>query len=315
MQVAAGWWDVYSHLLFGDVDPWWNPAHLTLYVGVGAVIIAVWRGLHEKHSPPMLLMPLNFTNITGLKLAAIGCIMQLVAGVWNELVHHVFLNEPRIAPAHALLTIGMLTINLGMVVGLSIEYGLIKRKVVIVSSLRRSSVYVSVILAFSSIWLASAGAFIYVAGVFRNSPIDWVLAALMAAVGGLVVVPTKRTLPGLGSATLLGFIFTVVAYVLLVFYAGVDAYTPWGIVPLVLVDVAAMMLARMRQRDVAPLSSLVPGLIFYLTYYPFTRFLFPWSAQISIPILLVFVAGALGCLLGHGTYEALSSYVLRDVPH
>lgn len=128
IQILAGWWDVYSHILFPGVDPWWNPAHLTLYTGIAIMIIAVWRGLRARPAQPTpAMVPIKFMNTAGLRLAAVGTVIEIVAGVWNEIVHRVVQSEPRIAPAHALLVVGMTTVAFGMVIGLTIEYGMIKR--------------------------------------------------------------------------------------------------------------------------------------------------------------------------------------------
>lgn len=102
IQILAGWWDVYSHILFPGVDPWWNPAHLTLYTGIAIMIIAVWCGLRARPAQPTpAMVPIKFMNTAGLRLAAVGTVIEIVAGVWNEIVHRVVQSEPRIAPAHA----------------------------------------------------------------------------------------------------------------------------------------------------------------------------------------------------------------------
>lgn len=168
IQVFADWWDAYSHLLFGKADPWWNPAHLTLYFGIGLVILAVWRGLRTIQGRPVFATPVRFANTTGLKTAGLGAIIQIIAGVWNEIVHHVFLNEPKIAPAHALLIFGMLIVGFGMILGLSIENEMIRHDILIVSKLKRWLTLVCMILTFASIWLAAAGSLIYVARIFRR---------------------------------------------------------------------------------------------------------------------------------------------------
>ncbi len=313
LQVVAGWWDVYSHLLFGSVDPWWNPAHLTLYAGVAIVILAVWRGVRAAPPLPLVsLSPIRFVNVAGLKLAGLGSIMQVIAGIWNEIVHHMFLSEPKIAPAHALLTLGMLTINLGMVIGLTIEYGMIKYGIIVASSFRRRAMLVCLLIVFASIWLAAAGPFVYAARVFRGTPLNWISAVLLALVGTLVLVPAKRVLPRFGSVLVIGVFFNCVAFIFLVAYAGTPAYIPWGLLPLAMFDLLALALNRIvKSARAVLLSSTVTGLFFWATYYPFTLYLFPWSFS-PIPTALLIAGSFAGALLGNGIYAALSSVVLPD---
>ena len=315
LQVVAGWWDVYSHLLFVSVDPWWNPAHLTLYLGVVIVIIAVWRGLSTvKVQPSASLSPVNFANVRGLKLAAIGLIMQIVAGAWNEIVHHLFRTEPKIAPAHALLTLGMLTISLGMIVGLSIEYGMIKHQILVITALRRWEVLVSILLVFASIWLASSGALIYLARAYRDSIYVWVVAVLMSFVSMLVLVPVKQVLRRFGSATIISIIFNTVAYFFLVTYAGADPYVPWGIASVALFDALVTVLNRRMKRTLAlAISSIVPGALFYATYFPFTLYLFAWSFRPQLFSVMVLFGSVLGALVGLRIYSGITTLALGKV--
>ncbi len=311
----AGWWDVYSHLLFGSIDPWWNPAHLTLYFGVAVVILAVWRGLRVRNpQTPILASPIRFVNLTGLKLAAFGSAMQVIAGIWNEIVHRIFLREPKIAPAHGLLTLGMLTVSLGMIVGLTIEYGMIRRGVLVVPAWKRLVTLVCVILIFASIWLTSAGAFVYVARVFRDSSLLWIVAVLLSLVGTLVLVPAKKVLPRFGSATLVGLLFSSIAYFFLVIYAEVPAYFPWGLLPPALFDLAVSGLKRIVDFTRAlVISSPIMGLLFYASYFPFSLYLFPWSLSLQFPVAMILIGSLLGGLIGNQVYDRLSLALLGDI--
>ncbi len=306
---------MYSHLLLGPVDPWWNPAHLTLYAGFAITILVIWRGLRLRRAqPPITLSPIRFENVAGLKLAGAGTVVEVVAGVWNEIVHHVFQSEPRIAPAHALLTVGMLIVAFGMIIGLTIEYGMIRHRIVAASTFKRWLALVCVVLTFASIWLAAAGALIYLARVFRVSSFNWVNAVLLAVVGTVVLVPAKRVLPRFGAALAIGIIFNVVSYFFLVVYVGETPYIPWGLLPLALFDLLVVGFNRLMK--IAPailLSSNVVGLLFWATYYPFTLYLLPWSFSVQIQLAAVFLGGLAGAILGSGIYARLSSAVLGDV--
>jgi len=305
---------VFSHILYSSVDPWWNPAHLTLYAAVAVTLFGVWRGLRAHSYQPPALSPIRFVNLAGLRLTGLGCLIEITAGVWNEIVHHIIGSEPRIAPAHALLTVGMLTVNLGVVIGLTIEYGMIRREFIIASARRRATVALFVLLAFSAIWLAASGGLIYLAGVFRSSSLSWPIAFFLALFATFVLVPLKRVMPSIGSAVGVSVTFNTVAYVLLVFYAGSKAYVPWGILPVVLFELVLNPLkSRLEFRHAVLFSSGLIGLFFGIVYYPFTVYLFPWSFSLQPLILSPIVGSVIGALFGNGIYARLSSLVLGDV--
>ena len=314
LQVFAGCWDEYSHLLFGKVDTGWNPARLTLYFGTGLVILAIWRGFQKSRARPVFPTTIRFTNTSGLKIAGLGAIIQILAGGWNEITHHLFLSEPQIAPAHVLLTFGMLIVGFGMVLGLSIENGMIRHDILIVADWKRWLIFICMILTFASIWLAAYGSLIYIASGVHGSIVTWLVAALLAGVATLVLVPAKRTLPDFGSATLIGVVFNCVGFALQVSYGRAPVYFPWGLVPLLLFDVLVLLGKRVVAFEKAVLfSSTVPSFLFYATYYPFTQQLLPWASSFGSPVLILFVGGFTGACLGNRIYSTLSSFLLNSV--
>jgi hypothetical protein len=288
---------------------------LTLYSGIAIVFLAVWRGLSAKRrEQPLSFGPIHFVNSTGLKLAGLGSAIQAVAGIWNEIVHHVLLTEPKIAPAHALLVVGILTVNLGMIVGLSVEYGMIRREILVVSTWKRWATYVSMSLIFSSIWLAAAGSLIYTARILRGNPFDWTIAALLSVVVTFILVPAKRAMPEFGSATIIGIIFNSIAYFFLVIYLGDPAYVPWGIIPLITFDILIAELKRVvRLTHAIVIASAVVGLLFYAVYFPFTSYLFPWVLTPQLPVVIIFIGSLVGAWAGYRVYRGLSALVLGSL--
>jgi hypothetical protein len=249
-----------------------------------------------------------------LKLAGVGCLVEVVAGVWNEIVHRIIGSEPRIAPAHALLTAGMLTVNLGVVIGLTIELEMIRHQFIIASTAKRVTVAFFDLLAFAAIWLASSGALIYLAGIFRSSPVNWMIAFLLAMFATFVLVPFKKVMPRIGSGLGMSLVFNAVAYTLLVAYAGASPYIPWAVFPILLFELVLFILTRAtRFNSAAMLSSLVIGGFFGIAYYPFTAYLFPWSFSLHLVILFPAAGGLAGAFLGDRIYARLASAVLRDV--
>lgn len=309
LQVLAGWWDVYTHHL-GGIDPWWNPAHLTLYLGLLVIAAAVHRGLHARQRFESTTPPVPFVNTAGLKLAALGASIEVIAGAWNEVVHAIVRQEPTIAPAHALLTLGMLAINLGVVVGLTVESGLMRHGILVVPSWKKIANITCLLLAFSSVWLASAGALIYLAGVLRGGLYSPMIAASLSLVASIILVAAKRVLPSFGSASVIGFVFNGTGLLFLLIYTDLGGYFPWGIVPLIGADLtvkfAGKLLSFTRAVD---LAAALPAAFFYVTYFPFTAYLFPgYLAPLHIAGFLI--VGAVGTAIGDGIFNGLSRLVL-----
>ena len=253
-------------------------------------------------------------NVAGLKLAGVGCLIEIIAGIWNEIAHSIFLNEPRNGPALALLTVGMLTVNLGMVIGLVIEYGMIRHGIIIASVARRRAVALFVLLSFSAIWLAASGFFIYLGRIFRSFPVNGLVAVLLAFMATFVLVPMKKVMPRLGSGIVIGLVFNAVIYFLLAVYAGSPLYIPWGLLPVTLFDLVLYVLTPIIAfRRTIILSSLIAGMFFWATYYPFTIYLFPWSFAFQLPIFALVLGSVVGGLMGNKLYTSLSSVVLGDV--
>ena len=286
---------------------------MVLYAGLAIVVLAIWRGLRGPRILPAATRPIRFVNLAGLKLAVAGSLLEIIALAWNETSRQILFSETSIAPPLALLTVGMLAVALGMVVGLAIEYGMIRRAIVAASAFRRWLTLICLILAFASIWLMAAGAFLFVANAFQAFPLNLLAVLWLALVVQLVLVPAKRVLPRFGTAILIGITFNAVCYLFVVAVAKAPAYVPWGILPIASFEVLIVGLKRMMNTARAAFgSSTVIGLFSWVTYYPFTLSLFPSP---SSPLLLAagVLGGLAGASLGTAVYAGLTSAVLGDV--
>ena len=68
----------------------------------------------------LLLLPSSLP--LALKLAAIGCILQLTAGPFDFLWHSLFGFDGLLSPPHSVLAVGMLTTALGALIGIYGHY-------------------------------------------------------------------------------------------------------------------------------------------------------------------------------------------------
>src|SRR5208337_280629 len=124
---VLGLWGRYSNTQLGTIEASWNIAHLTLYAGLAISVLGIWRGLRVPRIQPATTAPIRFVNVAGLKLAGAGSVIEIVALFGNEIIHRLSSSEPYITLALSLLAVGLLTATLGMVIGLTIECGLIRR--------------------------------------------------------------------------------------------------------------------------------------------------------------------------------------------
>ncbi|MGO9643351.1 MAG: hypothetical protein ACLPY5_01240 [Candidatus Bathyarchaeia archaeon] len=311
IQGLACGWGAYSHTLSGSVDLWWNPVHLMFYSGIAIVIAAVCRGLRDQSRPPTL-SPVHFVNLAGLKLAVVGLTIQIIAGIWNEITHHFIRYESSVTLANVLLVIGMLTINLGMLVGLSIEYGMMKSDILVVDDWKVVLTFIFLVLGFASVWLTTIGSIIFTAQMSHSVASRWALAMLMSISATVVLVPAKKVLPNPGSAGLISGIFNAFGFVTLVVYLRHTPYVPIGILSalgfdLLLVDIGG----KFKRNNATFIASAIFGSLFYVTYYPYTINLFAWTIYPIVMASLI-LGSVIGAIIGVKIYSAFSFAVLGD---
>jgi len=310
---VLGLWGIYFSTQLGTIDVWWAMAHLAFYVGIAVSVLAIWRGLKAPRIHPASTIPINFVNVAGLKLAGVGSVIEIIALMWSELAQQFFASELYTSLFLSALTVGLLTVTLGMVIGLTIEFGLIKREIIAASTLKRWLTLILVVLMFASIWLTAAGFFLYLATLFRTILVNFVTATFLALVAPLVLVPAKRVLPRFGTALSIGVVFSAVSY----FVVGIpqaSSYVPLGLLPLALFDVLILGLRRvMNMTKVGLVASTLTGLLFGATYFPFTLSLFPWSFSPQLPLVAVVLGSLAGAMLGNAVFAGLTSAVLGDV--
>jgi hypothetical protein len=118
-------------------------------------------------------MDIQFINLAGLKLAGIGCVIEVTACALNAAASGIVGGRAVPESAQGLLTIGMLTVNLGVAIGLTIEYGMIRRDFIVASASKRAAVVFLILMAFSAIWLTASGALIYLATKIPLPAVNW----------------------------------------------------------------------------------------------------------------------------------------------
>jgi len=108
-------WDITSHLL-RTPETFFTPSHGILYLGVGISLIAAIFGLilfftkKEFRSESFAL---------GFKLLVIGAILQVIAGPGDFQWHELFGIDGLLSPTHITLALGVMTVLLGSIIGLT----------------------------------------------------------------------------------------------------------------------------------------------------------------------------------------------------
>lgn len=302
-QVLAGYWDVYSHRLIFKSDPWWNPAHLTLYIGVAILLLGIAMGL-RRHGEDRKVAR---TYFLGYKLAALGAAMELVAGGWNEIWHNVLnLKDPPISPPHSLLTVGMMLASFGATIGLSLDYAVIRE---VGRRLRKFLTISALVLSFLSIWLVSSGGFIFVSGVYEHPAYRLIMVSMLSIITPLVLLPLIMVSRRLGYASLLGLLYAFVNWFFLVVYFRIPYYHPLSFLGPMAMDIA-FFLSRpiLKEEGRCILVGLISSLLLSVTYHPFGPSLFRMGLVPALDLLhlLSLLSGSLGGILSLKVVRTLS---------
>jgi hypothetical protein len=125
LQISGSNWDIVWHGV-GNVETFFTPPHSVIYSGValaigsviGGIIQAAFKIQQQKKNVRWLVLLPSSSLPFSLKLAAIGCILQLTAGPFDFLWHTQFGFDGLLSPPHSVLAIGMLTTALGALIGI-----------------------------------------------------------------------------------------------------------------------------------------------------------------------------------------------------
>lgn len=130
LQISGSNWDIVWHGI-GNVETFFTPPHSVIYSGVVLVIGSVVVGIiHTTKISQQKNIP-SKRNIFGLltvslplpiKLAIIGCTLQLTAGPFDFWWHNQFGFDGLLSPPHSVLATGMLMAALGALIGIYYHY-------------------------------------------------------------------------------------------------------------------------------------------------------------------------------------------------
>jgi hypothetical protein len=318
LQISGSNWDIVWHGV-GNVETFFTPPHSVIYSGVvlaigsviGGTIQAAFRIRQQKNDATwFVLLSVPSSLPLALKLAAIGCILQLTAGPFDFLWHSLFGFDGLLSPPHSVLAVGMLTTALGALVGIYGHYSNHSSKINNASSLSSLFSKLSLIIGFAVFLMVAVGMVLMFTLPFsKGQYFDFnpnPLAALVAASVSIPFIlgiclfiaarisssPTRNRIP---------FIFTSIVAVIMTIQSITtitsNSYFAWlfpvyllNIIPALVADILIFRYSQKKEAD-SLLSSQVENTInnklkkwypiatviisiFYITLF------FPWTIDV-----------------------------------
>jgi hypothetical protein len=165
LQISGSNWDIVWHGV-GNVETFFTPPHSVIYSGValaigsviGGTIQAAFRIRQQKNDATWFVLLLVPSSLPlSLKIAAIGCILQLTAGPFDFLWHSLFGFDGLLSPPHSVLAVGMLTTALGALIGIYGHYSNHGSKINNAPSLSSLFSKLSLIVGFAVFLMVAVG--------------------------------------------------------------------------------------------------------------------------------------------------------------
>jgi hypothetical protein len=318
LQISGSNWDIVWHGV-GNVETFFTPPHSVIYSGVvlaigsviGGTIQAAFRIRQQKNDATwsvLLLVPSSLP--LSLKIAAIGCILQLTAGPFDFLWHSLFGFDGLLSPPHSVLAVGMLTTALGALIGIYGHYSNHSSKINNVSSLSSLFSKLSLIVGFAVFLMVAVGMVLMFTLPFsKGQYFDFNPNPLAALVAASVSIPfilgiclfIAARISSLPTSNRIPFIFTSIVAVIMTIQSITtitsNSYFAWlfpvyllNIIPALIADILIFRYSQKKKAD-SLLSSRVDNAInnklkkwypiatviisiFYITLF------FPWTIDV-----------------------------------
>ena len=318
LQISGSNWDIVWHGV-GNVETFFTLPHSVIYSGVvlaigsviGGTIQAAFRIRQQKNDATwFVLLSVPSSLPLSLKIAAIGCILQLTAGPFDFLWHSLFGFDGLLSPPHSVLAVGMLTTALGALIGIYGHYSNHSSKINNASSLSSLFSKLSLIVGFAVFLMVAVGMVLMFTLPFsKGQYFDFnpnPLAALVAAsvsppfILGICFFVAAR-LSSFSTGNRIPFIFTSIVAVIMTIQSITtitsNSYFAWlfpvyllNIIPALVADILIFRYSQKKEAD-SLLSSRVENTInnklkkwypiatvivsiFYITLF------FPWTIDV-----------------------------------
>jgi hypothetical protein len=318
LQISGSNWDIVWHGV-GNVETFFTPPHSVIYSGVvlaigsviGGTIQAAFRIRQQKNDATwFVLLSVPSSLPLALKLAAIGCILQLTAGPFDFLWHSLFGFDGLLSPPHSVLAVGMLTTALGALIGIYGHYSNHSSKINNASSLSSLFSKLSLIVGFAVFLMVAVGMVLMFTLPFsKGQYFDFNPNPLAALVAASVSIPfllgiclfIAARISSSPTSNRIPFIFTSIVAVIMTIQSITtitsNSYFAWlfpvyllNIIPALVADILIFRYSQKKKAD-SLLSSRVDNAInnklkkgypiatviisiFYITLF------FPWTIDV-----------------------------------
>ena len=318
LQISGSNWDIVWHGV-GNVETFFTPPHSVIYSGVvlaigsviGGTIQAAFRIRQQKNDATwFVLLSVPSSLPLSLKIAAIGCILQLTAGPFDFLWHSLFGFDGLLSPPHSVLAVGMLTTALGALIGIYGHYSNHSSRINNASSLSSLFSKLSLIVGFAVFLMVAVGMVLMFTLPFsKGQYFDFNPNPLAALVAASVSIPfilgiclfIAARISSSPTSNRIPFIFTSIVAVIMTIQSITtitsNSYFAWlfpvyllNIIPALVADILIFQYSQKKEAD-SLLSSRVDNTInnklkkwypvatviisiFYITLF------FPWTIDV-----------------------------------
>jgi hypothetical protein len=317
LQISGSNWDIVWHGV-RNVETFFTPPHSVIYSGVALAIGSVITGImqagfrirRQKNDVSWFEVLTPSSLPLSLKLAAIGCSLQLTAGPFDFLWHSLFGFDGLLSPPHSVLAVGMLMTALGALFGIYCHYRNPSSRVNDARSLSSIFSKLSLIIGFAVFLMVAVGVVLMFTLPFsKGQYFDFnpnPLAALVATsvsipfiLGICLYIAVRISSPPTGERIpfILTFIVAVIMTIQLTTTIISNSYFAWlfpiyllNIIPAVIADILKFRYSQKKKPD-SSLSSkadyaadnkakkwyLIAAVlvsIFYITLF------FPWTVDV-----------------------------------
>jgi hypothetical protein len=316
LQISGSNWDIVWHGV-RNVETFFTPPHSVIYSGVALAIGSVIIGIiqtgfrirkQKKATWYEVLAPSSLP--LSLKLAAIGCTLQLTAGPFDFLWHSLFGFDGLLSPPHSVLAVGMLMTALGALFGIYGHQSNPHSKVNDARSLSSIFSKLSFIIGFAVFLIVAVGVvLVFTLPFSKGQYFDFNPNPLAALVASSVSIPfilgiclyiavrTSSSPTGNRIPFILTFIVAVIMTIQLTTTITSNSYFAWllplyllNIIPALIADILKLRYSQIKKPD-SSLSSKLDGSIdskakklylvatvlvsiFYITLF------FPWTVDV-----------------------------------